>query len=305
MFFASDDVGVLHYSDGHRYGSVDKSKKIIKLLPHDDLLIVREFIIESWKEGNCEKQCKLDEKVLDAYVHNNQIIIVQINTVTVMNIENLKIEQTIYGDFKHFIQFEQGHLFLGGCNLRVISLGDTKNLNKISKLSEGKLLFKSKQKKNAFNGVDDLLYKCAVITSSTTFIATSKHNLHFFDTAHGQRPVVIIPFGTSTISLLQKVNDKDLLLGDVEGNIYLFDYIKKIQVRKYQDKESRSCPTCFAISGNNLFITYLDRYVRHFELSTGKLVHKLYLKNKLTSVLPHIIENSIEADIWNEIPEIS
>ena len=303
MFFAADDVGILHYTNEKRYGTVDKSKKIVKLLELDDILVVREHVIESWKEGNCEKSCTLDHAIIDAYIYNNRIIVIQRKSIIIMNKTDLKIESTIDGDFDDYIQFDQGHIFLGGSGLKILSLGEVENLEAITTFSVPKPIFKSKQKKNAYNGVDELNYRCAFITSPTTFLATSKYNIHFFDMMHGQRPVEIIPFGDSAFSQCVRVNDTEMLLSDVVGEVYLYDYVKKVQLRKYMDRESRSCATHFSISGDNLFIAYLDRHVRHFNINTRELIGKVFLKNKLTCVLAEKVPEETDEDIWNEIPE--
>ena len=304
MFFCGDDVGILH-ANGNRYGTVDKSKKIIKLIRHNEAVVVaRESMIEIWTEGVCEKSCQLDQNAIDTYLYNNDIIIIQLNAVLIMNCNHLKIKQSIDGNFNNFIHFENGYIFLGGDSLQIISLGVSKNLEPVEALTECKQIFKSKQKKNAFNGVDELNYNCAFITSLTTFIATSKNTLHFFDMSHGQRPVKIISVGLISFNLCRAIFDSQMILSDVEGNVYVYDYVKCVQIRKFKDPETRSCAVDFDILKNEIFIAYLDRYVRSFNIETGKLLNKAFLKNKLTAVMtqPEHEADDENTDVWDDIP---
>ena len=48
-----------------------------------------------------------------------------------MNTTDLKIESTIDGDFDDYIQFDKGHIFLGGSGLRIVSLGEVEKLEAV------------------------------------------------------------------------------------------------------------------------------------------------------------------------------
>ena len=300
MFFSGDEVGILHYGTERRYGEMSKEKKIIKLIEYDDLIVVRGHCIEIWKSGTCLKHCTFDEAIITAFLYEDNIVVIQESCISVLD-SNLKTIINFEGDFKQFLHFHNGHVFVGKSSIKIYSLGNSTHLEPVDKLKECKVVFLSKQKKNNANGVDSLSYNNVLVLDSTRFIAIQQNELHFYNLLIGKRPQKIVTYGLETLMKLYLVNSNQIILTDVVGHVYLYDIEKCIQIGKYKDIESISCATDVSISDNILYVSYLDRYVRVFDIATHKCLEKFFLKNKLTCILA---EKQIkEQDVWDQLEQ--
>ena len=246
------------------------------------------FVFDSSTLSICEKitfEKKLGELVaLDSF-ENKHVFATSDGKVHLYD-SNLKNEETL--------------LFSTGESLDVLRRRvDSNNLGTGGKKNDFKLwnierpeqpIFRAKNVRNDFLNLEVPVWvtDIAYLPSSEKIACSSAyHKVNIFDPKAQRRPVLTVEFGENPIkSMCVAPNDNQVLVGNTIGDMALLDFRGKGHVvQKYKGGAGSIRGVACHKSQNVVVSCGLDRMLRIHDVASRKLLHKFYLKSRLTCLL--------------------
>ena len=146
-------------------------------------------------------------------------------------------------------------------------------------------------------------------SESTIIVGTAFHQIRIYDTKIARRPIYSVELGSHPIKCLEFMPfSKDLVaIANNRGQLTLWNVTTKKIVRNFKGIPGTITKVSGAVNHKWISAVGLDRYLRVFDANTGECLWKLFLKQRLTTVL--VLEKDFNQkdqkdDLWDSLPVV-